>query len=232
MATYTGGDTTGYRKFQIGRENSEKQGTPYWMEFLPALPCGDTGARKFETRDGRVFEMFKAISGYLTGVHTEKKTFSSTETETWLVLDMEDDGEVYKVEIGKIDGRYSIDLMKRLLHPDFDPDLSLRIAPYAIDNGGRQTIGISAISGIDGKLTGRKEDTHLAGIPQPTITELSGGKKVYDFYPVASWLMQEVGSKILLKLRKDSGPMPAAESIPVPKGPKVEPQPIPDDLPF
>ena len=99
MATYTdtGGGASG-RKFSISRENGmvNKEGIPHFFEWIREIPA-NPGNRKFETRrakDGtaRHYELYRAISGKLTGIRVETKTIENKPVD-WLILDMEDGGE-------------------------------------------------------------------------------------------------------------------------------------------
>ncbi len=201
MATYTTSGSGDYvRKFSISRENgtADKNGKPFFFEWLKELPHeSDRKGRKFETRvngqgEQRYYELFAAVSGKLTGFESETKTIAGTE-ERWLVLHMTDGPEDFKIETGKIDGRYSLDIMKRLLDPQFNPNQNLRLSPFAIqEKEGKLFIGLSAISGMDSHLTAaRDKNTRLDGIAQPTSAEFKG-KIMWDFEPVARWLFAEL----------------------------------------
>lgn len=201
MATYSGNGFSG-RTFFIGRQNGQvdKNGRPHFFEWLSNLPEGGNG-RKFETRtsDGgnKYYEIFTALDGYLTGIEVEVKSFDSTRVnEKWLVIEMHDTDGAYKIEVGKIDGRYSTDLMKRLLDANFDVNEKLRLSPYATDNG---TIGISCMSGMDCKLSAKRDDPHLRDMAQP-ITREWKGKTEYDWTPVAEWLFEQIQKRIIPKL--------------------------------
>lgn len=221
MATHTEthGGTHG-RKFAISRENglTDKNGRPYFFEYLPQLPA-NTERRKFETRPGKDgnpkhYELFSALDGFLIGVDMEAKAFNGTEKmERWLVLTLIDAEEEYRVEVGQIDGRYSMDIMKRLLDPNFDPRYKLRVSPYAITDNGKTNIGLSAISGTDSKLTASKDATHLAGIPQPETVSFKGETK-WDFTNVALWLYEQVKTRVCPRLMKD--PISAPQRTPMP----------------
>lgn len=223
MATHTdnGGGNYG-RKFAISRENglSNKNGRPYFFEWLPQLP-DNRERRKFETRPApegkeRHYELFSALDGYLIGVDQEVRAFDSTrDMQQWLVLRMNDAGDEYTIECGRIDGRFSIDIMKRLLDPNFDPNHKLRISPYAIEDNGRWNIGLAAITVPDTKLKAGKDDSHLVGIAQPEIREWKG-KKEYDWTPVAMWLYEAVKTKVCPRLMRDPLLVPQPEKVPMP----------------
>lgn len=226
MATHTEthGGTPG-RKFAISRENglTDKNGRPYFFEYLPQLPA-NTERRKFETRPGKDgnpkhYELFSAVDGYLIGVDMESKMFNGTEkAERWLVLTLIDATEEYRIEAGPIDGRYSMDIMKRLLDPRFDPNYKLRLSPYAFQgNDGRPVIGVSLISGVDTKLEGKADSAHLAGMAQPNVVEFKGEKK-YDWTPGALWLYEQVKTRVCPRLMKDPISAPQRTPMPAPTG--------------
>lgn len=203
MATHTSTNAFNGRTFGISRQNGQqdKNGRPYFFEWISEIPA-DAGKRKFETRSSpkgeRHYELFESIDGYLTGITTEEKSFGEAKPpETWLILHMNDEGEPYKIEAGSIDGRYAMDVMKRLLDPTFDPDLKLRLSPFSLDKkeGGGFNIGLSAYSGAD-KLKSSYKEPHLAGMPEPTQTPHKG-TILWDYTPVAQWLVDQVKERVL-----------------------------------
>ena len=207
MATHThGGDTFPGRTFGISRENGEKKGRPYFFEWISEIPA-EKGNRKFESRTSettnkvRHFELFTALSGFLTNINLEQKSFGDTKpAETWLVLYMHDAGEDYKIQVGEISSRYSMDVMKRLLDPNFDPMLSLRLSPFALEgNDGKPVIGLAAHSGADGKLEAGRDCAHLQGSPQAESREWKG-KVEWDFSPIAEWLFDRIQKEVLPNL--------------------------------
>lgn len=227
MATYTdtGGGASG-RKFSISRENGmvNKEGIPHFFEWIRETP-GNAGKRKFETRrakDGsdRHYELYRAIGGKLTGMRVEVKTIENKPVD-WLVLEMQDGADDYLIEMGDFDGRYSMDIMKRLIDPRFDPNLTLRLSPYAMkdQNTGKWNIGLSAMCGVDTKLSATKTETatmhantRLTDIP-PADTREWKGKIEYDFSPVAAWLWKQVVTFVIPRLQKDPISSPASGSV-------------------
>lgn len=217
MATHTtsGGGSYG-RKFTISRENGQhdKEGRPFFFEWIKELPA-DNGKRKFETRSGtngaRHYELFAALDGFLIDVRTEQKEISGT-AETWLVLHLIDADDEYLVEIGRVDSRYSMDVLKRLLNPNFSAIQKLRISPYSVKDkeSGRYNIGVSAYSGVD-KLDYSQHSDFLTGIPRAESREWKG-KTEWDFSNVAAWLYDRVRLLVVPQLMKDpiSAPQPAA----------------------
>lgn len=213
MATYTTSGSGDYgRKFSISRENgtADKNGKPYFFEWLKELPAeAERKGRKFETRvngqgEQRHYELFAAVAGKLTGFEIEKKTIAGTE-ERWLVLHMTDGPEDFKIETGKIDGRYSLDIMKRLLDPQFNPNQNLRLSPFALkDKEDKVIIGLSAISGMDGKLSaGREKNPRLDGMAQAASAQFKD-RVLWDFEPVAEWLFGQLEK--LVRPQLSSGP--------------------------
>lgn len=210
MATTTtiGGGNYG-RKFTISRKNgqNDKNGKPYFFEWLRELPDHQE-ARLFETRpsaDGtpRHYELFQAIDGILTTVEKKQREISG-KTRTMLYLTIRDGIDVYEIEVGDIDGRYSLDVMKRLLHPDFDQSQKLRLSPYSLakETGG-YNIGVSAFSGVN-KLSGSWKDAHLEGMPEAEKEVLRNGDTNYYFDAQAAWLFDRVKARVF-----DSPALPA-----------------------
>lgn len=224
MATHTNfGGGSDVRNFRIGRENGHlnKNGIPHFFEWLRELPVNAGKDRKFETRkdDERTthFELFRALDGYLSKIEVGDKVIEG-KSRKFLYLSLVDGLEVYRIEVGDVDGRYSIDIMRRLLDTRFDPALKLRLAPFAIENGGRYTIGLSAMSGTDGKLIAAYKDFHtkevvnprLEGSPEPTST-IFKGETHWDFIPVAVWLYKELQAHVMPKLSATPEPAPAPQ---------------------
>lgn len=249
MATHTeSGTGAQWRKFAISRENGQvdKNGRPYFFEWISGLPA-NTEKRKFETRTKGEktthYELFAAMDGYLIDVREEMKDLGNG-MESWLVLHLNDlDGE-YVIEVGRIDSRYSIDIMKRLLNPNFSPNQKIRLAPYAIaKEGGGWNIGVSAYSGVD-KLEHSQTSDFLRGIAQPLKSEWKGDT-LWDYSPVGKWLFDKVQELIAPKLLKDpiSVPQPKSTQQPANTGDEhfpTTPPPVDhenatsdgDDLPF
>lgn len=206
MATHTttGGGAYG-RKFNISRENGQidKDGRPYFFEWLKELPA-DTGKRKFETRTSangaRHYELFSALDGYLIDIRKETKDLGKG-AETWLVLQLIDADDEYLIEVGRLDERYSMDIMKRLLNPHFSPNQKLRLSPYSIKEGTRVNMGLSAYSGAD-RLEHSQTSDFLRGIPRAESREWKG-KTEWDFSNVANWLFEQVTRLVLPHLVKD-----------------------------
>lgn len=222
MATHTnnGGGIYG-RKFSISRENgqADKNGRPFFFEWLKELP-ENKGQRKFETRTNangaKHYELFAALDGHLIGIEREEKDFSG-KPEHWLVLLMADGPEDYRIDIGRIDSRYSMDLMKRLLDPNFHEMQKLRLAPFSMKNDkGGYNIGVSAYSGPDGKLEAKRECAHLQGMPEPDKREWKGEIE-YNFLPVANWLFDQISAFVIPRLMKDPVSAPQAAPAPTPR---------------
>lgn len=213
MATHTdSGKGAHWRKFSISRENGQvdKEGRPYFFEWVKELPT-QVGKRKFETRETggkqRHYELFAALDGYLIDVREEMKDLGKG-LEAWLVLHLIDLDDEYVIEVGRIDERYAMDIMKRLLNPNFSPSQKLRVAPYAMkDDKGRWNIGISAYSGVD-KLEHSQTSEFLRGIPRADSREWKG-KTEWDFSPVSKWLFDKVAQLVVPNLRKDPISVPS-----------------------
>jgi hypothetical protein len=245
MATYSSTESARGRKFAISRKNGQqdKNGRPFFFEWLPELPANQQPERLFETRTRQNgvahYELFAALDGYLTNIDVEAKFFNGTErAERWLVLELVDNEGQYKVEVGKLDSRWAIDAMKRLLDYNFDPRQKLRIAPYAFQDGDRWNMGVACMSGMDGKLSAKHTDEHLAGMPQPDMVKFKGETQ-YDFSPVSEWLLEQLEKRVKPRLLKDplvDTPKIETNIRPTEKAsefPQTEPAfPDGDDLPF
>lgn len=236
MATHTdnGGGAYG-RKFSISRENgqTDKNGRPYFFEWIKEIP-ENAGRRKFETRPGKTgdkhYELFSALDGYVLDIRVEGKDLGSG-IEDWLIVQMIDMEDEYTLEIGRLDSRYSIDLLTRLLNPHFNPVQKLRLSPYSIQDGDRYNIGVSAYSGAD-KLEYSRESKFLEGRPEATSHEWKG-KKEWDFSAVAEWLFDRVRGEVVPNLIKNpiSAPAPQQPPVPTTRQSNVHPTAVPDDFP-
>jgi len=202
MATHTttGGENYG-RKFTISRLNgqNDKNGKPYFFEWLRELP-EDQAGRLFETRrapDGtaRHHELFQALDGYLSGLERDLREISGKQRDM-LYLTLKDGIDTYEIEVGDYDGRYALDLMKRMLHPDFSLSQKMRISPYSLikDSGG-YNIGVSVFSGVN-KMTAAWQDPHLEGMPEPVKETLRNGDTNWYFDDQAKWLFEKVSALI------------------------------------
>jgi hypothetical protein len=233
--TTTGGGNYG-RKFTISRKNgqNDKNGKPYFFEWLRELPDNQEG-RIFEMRpsaDGtpRYYELFQAIDGILTTVERKPREILG-KARTMLCLTLRDGIDVYEIEVGDIDGRYSLDVMKRLLHPDFDQSQKLRLSPYSLakDTGG-YNIGVSAFSGVN-KLSASWKEAHLEGMPEAEKEVLRNGETNYYFDAQAEWLFERLKARVF-----DSPAPPATQPVsntdPIKPNVKANQEAPFDDLPF
>lgn len=202
MATHTktGGGDFG-RKFTISRQNgqNDKNGKPFFFEWLRELPTDQTG-RLFETRKGtdgttRHYELFQALDGYLSGLERKVREISGKQRDM-LYLTLKDGIDTYEIEVGDYDGRYALDLMKRMLHPDFSLAQKMRVSPYSLpkDDGG-YNIGVSVFSGVN-KMTAAWQDPHLEGMPKAVSETLRNGKVNWYYDDQARWLFEKVSTLI------------------------------------
>ena len=248
MATHTdiGGKSFG-RKFSISRKNGQvdKDGRPYFFEWVKEVPNPANG-REFETRAKKDsspahYELFSALDGFLTGISLIDRDFGNGPEPVFCVF-LSDGGEDYTIEVGRPDHRYSMDFMKRILDPNFNPAAKIRLSPYSlVDKQGKVNMGISTFSGANKLLASRKSDdrpnepynANLDGIPQATSREWKG-KTEYDFSPVSDWLMERINSLVVPRLVKDPVSQPYAAALPIPKGPDQVTEKVPqiEDLPF
>jgi hypothetical protein len=245
MATHTNSGGDYGRKFTIARENgqADKNGRPYFFEWIKQLPA-DPGKRKFETRksgngEDRFYELFSALDGFLISVEKSMQTFGGTKKEeAWLKIVLTDAGEEYQIEIGRLDGRYSMDFLKRLLDPNFDPNYKLRLAPLSSEPKGDSKGGmfLSTYSGVN-KLEAGWQMKHLEGMPQGEKFEIPGKDTIWSFTKAAEWLYDQVQIRVVPKLMKDPISAPVKRQEPAGTGfPTVAPtEPETndsDDLPF
>lgn len=260
MATHTttGGDSYG-RKFTINRQNgqNDKNGKPFFFEWLRELPTDQTG-RLFEERkgdDGEIkhFELFQALDGYLSGLERKIREIKGKKRDM-LYLTLKDGIDAYVIEVGDYDGRYGIDLMKRLLHPDFSLVQKMRVSPYSLPkNNGGYNIGVSVFSGVN-KMTAAWQDAHFDEMPKAVSETLRSGDVNWYYDDQAKWLFEKVSALILgipntapsvgntpdynqpvnatvtANHNLPSGDPLAATASTAP--PRVEPPPADDDLPF
>lgn len=198
MATtsFTGGGGN-TRFLSVGREGFSKTGNPIFREWLRngLPPEGQQKGRRFEERGGHYYENFGAVSGLLIefGRFTKKVKYDGVEAEeTWLYVVLEDEGEKYRIELGSIYGRYSLNLMARLCNEDFNPHEAIRISPYAfVPEGEKPKIGINVVQGVDGKITARQRENEYFEVPAAIENKYTkNGKPVrdLDFTPVGNWL--------------------------------------------
>lgn len=204
MATHSNtGGSDGKRRFQIGREGGEKTGTPVFLEWLRELPAeAERKGRKFETRGDstkRHYEIFTALDGILIDIYREKKTILNEKRDMLYVV-LDDGDEVYEVEIGNIDSRYTQNLMGRLLNKHFNPAAKVRISPYALTKNDKTYIGV-AVNNPDKLEPIRRDDGYE--IPEPATTKFQG-KTLWDFMPVAEWLFGQIENKVKPKLSKNA----------------------------
>jgi len=216
--TYSGNGGGWKKKYSIKRQDGltkKADGKPYFFEYIKELPPEQERiGRIFESRPnpkGKIehYELFSALDGILTGIVIEQKQMQSGPQE-WLILEFQDVIERFSVECGEITDRFASDIMKRLLDPAFDPALKLRISPYSFkkDNGG-YNFGLSAISGVDAKLSAAKTATEknhanprLAAMPDAEKWfNRATMKDAWDFRPVSVWLVQQLFEYVVPKLQ-------------------------------
>lgn len=207
MATTTQGGTgtaDGKRRFQIGRKNGEKTGEPVFLEWLRELPAEeDRAGRRFETRSNgtRHYETFSAVDGILVGMRTEKRAILDEE-RTFFYVTLDDGTDIFDIEVGDVDGRYSLNLMQRLCSASFDPTKTTRLSPYALNaENGKTYIGVSVYNGPD-KIESRKSDETFK--PAQAVTSEFKGKTMYDFGPVAVWYMDYLHKNLVLRLPENA----------------------------
>lgn len=195
MAAHTTDGSARGRRFQIGRENGSKTGKAVFHEWIPEIPENAAG-RKFETRlngkgEPRHYEVFSAIDGKLTDIYTQTREILNEQRQMLYVV-LDDGHDVQEIEIGDVDGRYSLNLLPRLLNPNANFEKTIRLAPYAYVKNDRNIIGIGVHCGPDDLP--RPEDGYLK-TAQPTQTEHKG-KVLWNFLPVFESLWAEIEKKV------------------------------------
>lgn len=245
MATHTTTGGNSYvREFAINRKNgqSDKNGRPYWFEFLKEIPTGqDAEGRIFETRTSekgpRHYELFAAIDGHMVGMKVEVPAYSQ-EQQMHLYVDLMDGIDKYRLNLGPVDGRYAMNAMARFASEQFNPGLKVRFSPYAMENEkGGFNIGVAIYCGPN-KIEARYADGD-AGVfnpPQPS-TSTHKGKTLWDFSPVAEYLWAWMQTHVVPALAGSNvEPLPAPAQ-PAMSFPTTAQQPVAqsgpvDDLPF
>ena len=226
--TYSGNGGGWKKKYSIKRQDGltkKADGKPYFFEYIKELPPEQERiGRIFESRTNKKgsiehYELFSALDGILTGIVIEQKQMESG-PQDWLILEFQDVIEHFSVECGEITDRFASDIMKRLLDPAFDPALKLRISPYSFkkDNG-LYKFGLSAISGVDAKLSAAKTATEknhanprLAAMPDAEKWfNRATMKEALDFRPVSVWLVQQLFEHVVPKLQ--SGQRSASANV-------------------
>jgi len=237
MALHQGSmNDDGSRRFRIGRIGANKTGEVAILELLPQNTDTSDAKRRFDIRtkeDGTqfVFEVFGAISGQLIDIYKQPREIQGV-TETILMADIRDGIDLYRIEVGHFDSRYSLALLASLADPNFKPSDRFRMQPYAfVDKAsGKPRIGVTCHSGAN-KLEKRRgvSDTDFCP-PEPTQAVFKG-ETLWDFTPVAEYLYNWVRFNIF-----DAGtqspfePIKAVEKLLNP-APVDIPSPS-DDLPF
>jgi len=223
MATHTDSGAQEFgRRFTIARENGQvdKNSRPYFFEWAKEIPT-DPGKRKFVTRkngkgEDRYYGLFAALDGRLINVEKYQQDFGGTkEVEDWLKMVLIDGTEEYVIEVGKLDGRYSMDIMKRLLDDNFDPNQKLHLAPISSKSkeNGKTNMFLSAYSGVN-KLEAKYSCQHLEGMPQGEKYEIPGKKPVWSYTNAANWLYEQVTRRVAPQLMKDPISAPTGTHTP------------------
>jgi len=230
MALHHGSMTDdGSRRFRIGRIGGEKTGEVAVLELLREKPQTDDTRRRFDTRtkpDGKswTFEVFTAIDGYLVDVYKTSREIQGV-TETILMCDLKDGIDLYRIELGPMDGRYSLNFMSRLCNEAFKMSDRLRLAPYAfVDKDGKNRIGVNMHSGAN-KLDARRADNEPGFNPPEATQTVFKGATMWDFTPVAEYLYEWVRFNVLDEAKNTNQDVFSDKPEPEPR------EPI-DDLPF
>ena len=250
MALNTPGGHAGVTKIKVMRENGDKKGQPFIFQRIDQLPA-QTEGRKFETRkagDGSNvhYELFKSVSGFVAGVRIEEQEFGGEAVRT-LVVRLIDGPDLYDLHVGKLDGRMSLDLIKRLLNPVFRIDLRSTLMPYVIANDGKENTGVSVQNGGD-KISYNRESDYLRAFPDAEHHTEFDGKVLWSFKRQAHALFQAAEARFNQPFEKktvEARPIPSPDYVfPQTERPAqaepvtgaaafpTEPAPVTDDLPF
>lgn len=238
MATHTETTTFSGRKFNIARKNGQvdKEGEPYFFEWLNQAPTGDPGKRTFEQRTRRsgeaaYYELFKKIDGYFVNAVRREVNYGDKSEECVLVF-MVDGAEDYTIDLGRFDGRYAMDFLKRILDPRFDATQRMSLSPYAIEreHGSGYNIGVSVYSGPN-KMEAKFEAEHLAGMPQGEKEENRRGEVAWYFDKAANWLWETANARVFSKLAGDPVSFKQPVRVPLPN-PETVMQPSQKGVPF
>jgi len=194
MALHQGSmNDDGSRRFRIGRIGAEKTGEVAILELLREKPETTDPKRRFDVRtkpDGAqwTFEVFGAISGQLVDVYKQPREIQGV-TETILMADIRDGIDLYRVEIGHFDSRYSQALLSSLADPKFKLSDPFRMQPYAFTDKatGKPRIGVTCHSGAN-KLEKRRGVPDTDFCPPEPIQAVFKGETMWDWTPVAEYL--------------------------------------------
>lgn len=223
MATHTETTTFSGRKFNIARKNGQidKEGEPHFFEWLNQAPTSDPGKRTFEQRtrkngENAHYELFKKIDGYFVNAVRRLVNYGDKSEECILVF-MVDGADDYTIDLGRFDGRYAMDFLKRILDPRFDATQRISLSPYAITNKdtGRPTIGVSVYSGAN-KMEAKYESEHLLGMPQGEKEENRKGDVTWYFDKAANWLWETANTRVFSKLVGDPISFKQPVRVPLP----------------
>jgi hypothetical protein len=226
MATHTETTTFSGRKFNIARKNGQvdKEGEPHFFEWLAQPPSGTPGKRIFEQRtrkngEAAHYELFKKIDGYISGAARREVNYGDKSEEV-ILLFITDGAEDYTIDLGRFDGRYAMDFLKRILDPNFDAKQRLSLAPFSILNkdSGRYTIGVSVYSGPN-KMDAKYDSAHLTGMPNGEKEENRRGEVTWYFDKQANWLWSAANERVLSKIVGDpiSFNQPVKVAMPAPQ---------------
>lgn len=219
-----------------GATGKDSKAGPAFFEAVKELPAQIPQGVKTEIRGDLKFLIYEGISGYLTNLYTREVTVEGkSKPVKYLNIVLADAEGQYNISTGSIDERYSTQLLKRLLDPNFDPSKVLYVGMYMIEDkeGGKPNKGISAKSG-DIKLKAAKGDAHLANCPPVKVIEVEGQEDVKSYWPIVNWLMTELAKKlpadVLTKPVGKSDETPAAAPA-VPAAPQAAPPKINVNIP-
>lgn len=196
QATPFGSETR--RKLITGRKDKNKDGRPILKMRVPEIPA-DLNGRVFEhyrTDNGDYYyEIFSGFSGIVFDAYKANKRINDID-EPFLFLEVESGGEPITWEVGRIDSRYSLNVLARMLNPYYRPENPASFGPYDMTRDGKRQIGISVRQGAGTVPSLTWQVFQEMGRPEPRTWEGRGGKTEYDFTGVAEWMLEKVQEKI------------------------------------
>lgn len=208
--------------YALGTELGEKEGRPLfkqWLKRKPTPPLPDN----FEDINGKYYLTFTDIEGTFEAMRVEEKEFTVNGklekfVRLWIV--MSDKNGVMNIELGNVDGRYSMNFLNRMLNPNLDISKPITISPYKMENDGKLNMGIVVYQGREKIVAANKEDLQAMGCPPAEVSSFKG-KEYWDFTPVVRWLYKKVEEKLRASFLGEA-PEPELMDEPEPVEDKME----------
>lgn len=224
------------RKLLLARKDKAKDGKPVLKMRINEIPA-DKGTRVFETyttdKGTYHYEVFSGFAGIIIDIYRGNKTIAD-EQIPYLFCEVISGGEQITFEVNRLDHRFSMNLMNRILNPQYQPGIPAEFSPYDMVKDGKQQLGIAVRQ--NGQIVPSPDKAYFDNLnrPQPDTWQARGGKTEYDFMPVGEWLLARCVEKISGFITAAYPKLDAA-NIDIPKGPPVPaqaPEADDDGLPF